>query len=356
MGNGHNTADGQHHTALQSARGIAALTVLVSHCLLYFKLDGYLIDTARVFEILSHMSVVFFFVLSGFVLSLSLRVGRSVPAFYIRRLWRIYPALWAASALALVYVLFIHRALPEQSDWFRQFFSPTMRDANHIVASFLALDLFLITPAWTIFVELLASAFMPAITLATRNAYMNALALLAATLLAFVYPGMLYAGTYLVCFVIGAAFAANRTAGSLGYLLARPLYARLLPVGLLFGAFAFRWAGHWSFHSPLPTIVEAIAAAFCVHLLASANRPSLLKSPAVTRLGDVSYSLYLFHFPIMCIFGVWISGLGISATGATAILVLSTIIVTYAVSEISYRYIEMSGIRAGRWMAGLLHR
>lgn len=229
-----------------------------------------------------------------------------------------------------------------------------MRDAKHIVASFFALDLFLITPAWTIFVELAASVFMPIITASTRRAYLGPLVLLACAALAFTYPVMLYAGTYLVCFAIGSAFAAWRTKGALGYLLAHPTYARLLAVTLLAGAFLFRWSGEWAFHAPLPTIVEALAAAFCVHLLASVNRPRALDNGATTKLGNVSYSLYLFHFPVMCILGLAIAKLSIGVEWMALALVVSTLGATLVISFISYKHIEIRGMAIGKWVAARL--
>jgi peptidoglycan/LPS O-acetylase OafA/YrhL len=294
------------------------------------------------------------FVLSGFVLSLSFMAGQKTLPFYVRRLWRIYPALWAASALALLYVTFLHRSLPEQSDWFRQYFHSSMFDAKHVVASFLALDLFLITPAWTIFVELVASVAMPLIAFITRRAWLAFAAIASTVALAFIYPGKFYVGIYLVCFVVGGAVAAWRNHGPLGWVLRRRVLARLLPVAALLVALAFRWTGHWGFHAVLPTLVETIAAALSVHLLASPERPMSLETPALTAVGDVSYSLYILHFPIMCVAGLWIGGLAMPVNLAALMLACLTAASTFVLAVSSYRYVERGGIRIGGQMARLL--
>src|SRR3546814_2664557 len=58
-----------HYPALQSARGLAAIAVLTCHSLLVFETSGGIHALARITEPLAHVAVVFFFVLSGFVLT-----------------------------------------------------------------------------------------------------------------------------------------------------------------------------------------------------------------------------------------------------------------------------------------------
>src|ERR1700733_11347309 len=96
---------------LHSIRGIAALVVAVGHALVYYQTPQWFRAIGLTFN--GRAAVVLFFVLSGFVLTKSLR---SMPVqlkplsdYYIRRFFRLYPALWFASAMALLYLLFIHR-------------------------------------------------------------------------------------------------------------------------------------------------------------------------------------------------------------------------------------------------------
>ena len=92
---------------LQSLRGLAALTVMIHHCSFYYI---YAPGPKKWAEVLfnAHAAVVVFYVLSGFVLYESLKAStitaNAALRFYVRRLFRIYPALWLACALGVTYV------------------------------------------------------------------------------------------------------------------------------------------------------------------------------------------------------------------------------------------------------------
>jgi len=125
----------RHHdfvSALESVRGLAALTVLIFHSAVFFRhgqddplektlwalksneeLLGRLISVA--FN--GHLAVSLFFVLSGFVLALSLRRDdRSFPrqagAFVSRRVFRIYPALVINLLATLAIIAALASAFP----------------------------------------------------------------------------------------------------------------------------------------------------------------------------------------------------------------------------------------------------
>lgn len=93
--------------SLQAARGLAAAVVVIHHC-------SYLYQTPVPFRLVmdilfnAHAAIVLFFVLSGYVLSASMLRRpvdtQSVVAFYVRRLFRIYPAVFVVSLLALILI------------------------------------------------------------------------------------------------------------------------------------------------------------------------------------------------------------------------------------------------------------
>jgi peptidoglycan/LPS O-acetylase OafA/YrhL len=93
---------------LQSLRGIAAFVVAASHLSMVYTLPR----AARLSldcVLNAHAAVILFFVLSGFVLTASLVRNElsfpSIVAFYVRRVFRLYPALWVISGVSVVLLL-----------------------------------------------------------------------------------------------------------------------------------------------------------------------------------------------------------------------------------------------------------
>ena len=81
----------QHYHQLDALRGVAALSVVVSHFALVGPLEWASQSPFRV-NSLGHQAVILFFILSGFVLTLQLRSSRSISYrdFLVKRICRIY--------------------------------------------------------------------------------------------------------------------------------------------------------------------------------------------------------------------------------------------------------------------------
>ena len=154
-------------TELQSLRGIAAATVMIGHCLISYGPSALLIGLSEVLN--GQAAVAVFFVLSGYVLTCSLQRGRfdrdAVLGFYVRRGFRLYPAIWVASAFGLAYLFALHWQIPPDraGPLIEQSFRPDRFDTLHIVASIAGMTTFIIPQLWTIFVEIVASAATPCI-------------------------------------------------------------------------------------------------------------------------------------------------------------------------------------------------
>lgn len=80
-----------------------------------------------------------------------------------------------------------------------------------------------------------------------------------------------------------------------------------------------------------------------------ARQLSILRARIVVHLGQISYALYLWHWPVVVLFG-WTVGL----SGASAVIALA---LSYALAHLSYRYVEEPLRRApwstSRWREGL---
>lgn len=71
-----------------------------------------------------------------------------------------------------------------------------------------------------------------------------------------------------------------------------------------------------------------------------------LANPVMTHVGDISYSLYLWHFPVLILITEAFRGLPGEKTAIPAVV---SIAVALGLSELSYRYIEET-VRKSRWL------
>jgi peptidoglycan/LPS O-acetylase OafA/YrhL len=356
--------DARHHIdELQSLRGVAALVVVFSHITPIYGLP---LPARIVIDAVcnAHASIIVFFVLSGYVLTGSLlRRGlswSSVKGFYLVRLFRLFPALWAASLISALFLL----ALPEPtihpaaSYWFAHYLRP-FPSATQLILAALAIDMSLVMPVWTIFIELMGSAIMPllvAMAVAKTRWFNWVLAGLgiASYLLAHA-PHRLNSLAYLFNFALGAWLASHDSS----FFAARSL-PRLFSAAFTLIFFRFVWFslrnGHpmplYGYDDPLPMLVEGIAAFFLVGSLASEHgRVRYLRSPLAVWLGNISYSLYLIHFPVAILVAKVLSLKLSDATAtsiATAVLLPVVLAISCCLAFLLYRYIELPFIALGK--------
>jgi peptidoglycan/LPS O-acetylase OafA/YrhL len=360
----------RHIDELQSLRGMAALIVAISH-----TSSVYAIPAAARIAIdavcNAHASIIVFFVLSGYVLTGSLqRRGlslTSVEGFYIGRLFRLFPALWVASAISALFVflfpqLSIH---PAPSNWFVLYLYP-FPSGMQLILSALAIDKSLIMPVWTIFIELVGSATMPffvALAFGKRQLFNWTLVGMgvAAYLLAYA-PHRLNSLAYLFDFALGVSLASGRWTFSDGRSLPKLLGATL---ALIF--FRFVWFAacngrpmplNFDYDAPLPMLVEGLAAFCLIGILASEHgRIRLLRSAWAVRLGDVSYSLYLIHFPVAILVAKLLShGFSGETSWATAtvVLMVTALTISFIAALSIYRFIELPSIALGKKVSNRL--
>jgi peptidoglycan/LPS O-acetylase OafA/YrhL len=354
----------RHIDELQSLRGVAALIVAVSHMSsIYLLPPGARIAIDAVCN--AHASIIVFFVLSGYVLTGSLlRRGlswSSVKGFYVTRLFRLFPALWVASAVsALFLLLYPQRVIhPAITNWFILYL-PAFPDARGLLLAALAIDRSLIMPVWTIFIELMGSAIMPllvAISLVKTRLYgwiLLGMGLAAYTLVH--APHRLNALVYMFDFALGTWLASR----DWKLFSVKPLPI-MIAAALTLIFFRFAWfaisTGHartlyFGYDQPLPMLVEEMAAFFLIGALASEHgRVRLLRSPWAIWLGNISYSLYLIHFPVAILVAKILSRVlsdGTSAATATAVLMAFGLAISFSLAFLIYRFIEIPSIAFGK--------
>jgi len=351
-------------TELQSLRGIAAATVMIGHCLISYGPSALLIGLSELLN--GRAAVAVFFVLSGYVLTCSLQRRRfdrdAVLGFYVRRGFRLYPAIWLASAFGLAYLFALHWQIPPDraGPLIQQSFRPDRFDTLHIVTSIAGMTTFVIPQLWTIFIEIVASIAMPGIAFVALYRRQWFPCVLGVALLAsLTIPNTYYHVTlYLIDFVVGAGLAIP----GLAMRLFQNAPARLLvSIGLVMLACTrFLPLEYWG---PAANLLELAAATLIIGALIGANeKVYLFRSRVLRFLGDISYSLYLLHFVVLCtvvkLFTLlqWASGTSVSIYVLAILATCLTSTITIMLAWLSYVYVEEPGIKLGKRLLRFLRR
>ena len=256
-------------------------------------------------RLLGKAPVLFFFLLSGFVLSGSLLKpgGLSVSsllAYSIRRFFRLYPAVIAAMILSLAAAHFyeIPPSWSPASFWSAGLMAATKAATlKSVVANFLLLKTFFNPPLWTIRVELVCSLLLPMVMIAVgkwRWITIPLLIGLAGAMLLFgnaAYEQYLFAWAYLVPFSLG--FLIQSSAPLLSDIDERWTKILLLLLTLLL-VIASLFKGI--------LITGSLVLAGLLAVLVPCHWPRLraiLEMAPLRFLGRISFSLYLVNLPLV---------------------------------------------------------
>ena len=358
------------YPGLESLRGLAALIVVIHHHLLVFPamypyvagksgLPGLLTFTPLHLVWAGSEAVVFFFLLSGFVLTLPTWRGETLDmvTFVVRRIWRIWVPLVVVVTVAYLCVLaFGHLALPgDVSVWVHRTWSEAGLEAyvQHLLAlgKMDAYNSAFDPVVWSLKWELWASLLLPVVILAARQ---RAIGVAIGTLLALAlywHHGDLEVATqllrYLPLFVVGAWLARHHHAlvrsvqklPAWVHALAFVVALLLLPVQW------YGWAEKPGGVRAVLNDVGTLTATSILLLLALAWTPFIraLNHRALLWLGRVSYSLYLTHALLLTVVlhvgGAWLP---------TPALVLISFLLALPVAHIVHLLVERPAINGAR--------
>jgi peptidoglycan/LPS O-acetylase OafA/YrhL len=318
--------------ALDGLRGIAALVVVLSHCTLLYetlwntiylhdKTQGlldpvfWITRTPLSMFVSGTQAVYIFFVLSGFVLTLTFTKGdgNNILPYLCKRIPRLWLPMAFAVSLSAIIFTFVHRPplAMGQSDWcgycyvvhpfslvFQQL---SLTDASSPMN---ALD----PPTWSLVHEMRISIVLPAIIFALIR--WRSLALAASSLLSLAAVMIMHriqnplilnlvdSLQYICLFAIGAAIYLSLQKVR-SFLIRLPKFA--VPAGwcisiilfiLTYRQDVFLLHAQWK-------IVASIAATIMMIVAVDSRRNVVLMSRPVLWLGKVSYSLYLVHTSIL---------------------------------------------------------
>lgn len=300
---------------IQALRAIAALLVVAVHL---GNPDGfearYLHATHPINSALStigYFGVDLFFLISGFIMVVtSLRsdgTTSSAKQFLERRLVRIYPPLWIINSLVLVVYIFEPKLVNSHGG-----------ERPNILASYLLLPQQgrpLVLVAWTLVFEMyFYLVFALGLMAGSARGLLGTLVLWAVAVgvlssrtgstniyLAFVSNPLSFE------FLIGAfiGFLGRKTL---------PIWVGVTTLGAglsIFNFLALRIAlGLASFPGGWPRVAMAIPlAAILLGLVIIERKRGTYTPPFLVRIGNASYAMYLWHIPILALFGVFVSKL-----------------------------------------------
>ncbi|HLH93890.1 MAG TPA: acyltransferase [Xanthobacteraceae bacterium] len=340
---------------LESLRGLAAVAVVVTHTTAIFRVDGssafwtlplsqQTIHTWPL-ELLTAVlnpgsAVILFFVLSGYVLSISLdQSGASLAGYGIKRAFRLLPPMWASIAvMAVISSTFpLFNAAP-YSEWFLgtfQPFGPADVLENAVVLSSKANPV-----TWTMYVEAIGSALVPAsLWLSGRHGRTGSYVLLAAlcglTVLAF--PRQTF--IYLLCFQLGVTLAKF------------PPSTAVSPAVLAASGFLIFFLDRLALHGPWSIIANTVGAALILMAIKRGFAERSLLHGFVRSVGRCSYSIYLFQLPVIYATGLLIRHIIDPGLAATVLALAVVLTATLSLAKLTYALFEQPSVRAGRHLA-----
>ena len=285
-----------HH--LDSIRGIAALGVAFHHS--FYCFNG--IACNQFIRCLAGASsVVFFFLLSGFVLSSSLHSAdqfsfSNISKFYIKRFFRLFPAIFSSLFLALFIASYNHMPVENSgvSEWLRQMVvrSHQVVSVSEILKQLFLLKFDLIPPMWSIRVEIIGSLLLPILIWVLRRHPLILMPLMAFLAFILSLPFKYSADFgYLLAFLIGyliyrmypilLKLSSSQTKMSLGF--ASIIWISSIQYGFIPSLECFLLGGLLSILAP------------CSWL----QLKKVFNLPVFRFLGKISYSFYLVHLPIL---------------------------------------------------------
>ena len=354
---------------LEALRGIAALMVGYTHAI-----GGIRIDSPMSQKIKSGLStlgngsaaVTIFFVLSGFVLATSLDNKHSGQQrvlfdFLLRRALRIWPAMLFALLCCYAWntLVFEPATFPIASPGYTKTWERPA-ELKDIGLDVLFIQNFLDPVTWTLQVEMVAAIVFVPLWWCCRRSLAASLLLFAASLTYFLAaPLYSYARSgFIFMFILGIQTSYGiRLLSRL-----KPTHWPMIIFIMSFGACSLitKWIPETY---AICWVLEALAAYWVIAALANTapeKRLWILDSRVARFMGQISYSFYLWHFPILFILGgCFFSHIPAQQLSqwpnlaGSAAFIISTLL-AIPIAWLSYRLIERPGMKLARTLSASL--
>lgn len=324
-----------HH--IDGIRGILALMVAASH--FYGSITGYSSDRPLIG---ASLAVDFFFLLSGYVLTHQLNIK---PITYqnhiLNRIRRLLPLHVLATILTLFVLWLNSKTNGYVPPWFGEV-TPTLVAINLLMLTHIGIEKFEVinAPAWSISVEFLISAFVLfPFTRAKNEGFAAAFVLIAAIAIGNLWNWNLRSEQMIAPFLNGGL-----TRGLMGILLGHCIYrwtqkpiqphhttlaAKIAPP--LFYYCIWRILSNESSQDFCALIAFAIVI-WAWHNESDSKTRQVLSSAPARFLGDISFSVYLLHTPLLLL----VSPSKLANTTTPGVAVALLLILCILISAMAY--------------------
>ncbi|MFX3636249.1 MAG: acyltransferase family protein [Candidatus Pristimantibacillus sp.] len=371
--------------SLDSLRGIAAMVVVIFHCLLSFVIlyeanyNRFANDLMKYFTITplhtiwaGREAVLLFFVLSGFVLSIPFYKGKVVSygSYVIRRFFRIYmPYIMIMMASVLLVFLFAEykdiQGLSRAYDY-RWAHAVSLDDIISFILMINYDTANVNGVVWTLFHEMRISLLFPlflfiiikfnwikalVLTLSLNAIFYVALDLLSASLNDDIFSPIIqsfqWSIYYCTFFIAGAILSKYRS--RLLALKASGTFTKMLLLAASFVLINCRWV-ELEYNVKDERITDFISVVgillLFVVVLTSDRLDKWLTKKSLLWLGKISFSLYLVHIPVMMIVTIFLGNIIPTALAFVLVPFLSML-----VAHFTYKYLELPTNKLGKWVA-----
>ncbi|MFC5449708.1 acyltransferase family protein [Paenibacillus aestuarii] len=312
----------QRYKELDSLRGFASIFVVLHHFILAVPLlifvQRYQFSPIHLFWA-GHESVIFFFILSGFVLSLPFFTSNKISycKFLLKRFLRIYPPYIFAVGLALVLKHYFSRGgIAELTPWFNKIWAThiDMKLFIHHIVLVGDFKTYVLDPViWSLIHEMRISIIFPFIMfLVIRlnwkvNVSISAILSLVSYLCHKHFEtyipsySVYYTDTlhYLSMFILGSSLAKHRNSiiNRYNQLPKEVMFIFILAGILLYTYSHWFLAEHWKLHPYVldDWVISIGASILLIAALTSKGFSKILLLKPFVFMGKISYSLYLYH-------------------------------------------------------------
>jgi peptidoglycan/LPS O-acetylase OafA/YrhL len=367
---------------LDSLRGLAASIVVFSHLILIISFPAMSAITSKYSPFSAFVNgrgaVIIFFILSGFVLSLPYLSGKKInySSFLIKRFFRIYiPYIVALLIAILSYYIFNDGGIISLGNWFNSLWSSNL-NLNLILNHILLIGNYdtsaFNTVIWSLIHEMRISLLFPIIgyVLLKYNWKLNLLLCCILSLISLSnelfrldesrgyhtsYFDTLHFTSF---FILGGLFAKHiEKLLSIYRRLSRGF--KIILATTLIISFAYYWipnhfltkigvanSGQFGDYSIAISALLLLVIAF-----GSEKLERLLLIKPIRFLGDISYSLYLYHIIVLLSSFYFLFGY-VSKSGIITIVVLLSLVL----ASLSYFFVELPSIKLGKHIAQFIER